>query len=201
MASFMAVLFRSEETPSPVVFRCVESPAVRRAGDALERFRDAFQRVAGAGPVEPFPDLLGVFRGKLEPQEPPPQLLGHRQGRAAPGKRVQHQVPFVAARLDDPAQEPLGHLAAVPAGPLGERPADPGEVPGVFVRAEAFGQVLGAENPGGAGGWGWGPGAARVQGSGFRVQGARYRGWGLGARGLGRIVIRLPRTPVLAPSP
>src|SRR5690606_865948 len=73
---------------------------------------------------------------------------GRGQGGAAAGEGVEHQVILRGAGPDDPAEDLLGHLAAVPSGAFLEGPADAGDVPGVGGGLEAFGDVLGAEDPG-----------------------------------------------------
>src|SRR5271165_1245109 len=59
-----------------------------------------------------------------------------RQGCPASGEGVEHEVTGVRAGFDDPAEELLGHLAAMPAGSLLECPADPRDIPGVVERVE-----------------------------------------------------------------
>ena len=82
---------------------------------------------------------------ELETQVMPLQLLGYDQRRAAAGEGVEHDVAGVRAAADDPAQELLGHLAAVPAGTLFERAADTRKVPGIALGGEPVRHVLRAQ--------------------------------------------------------
>ena len=134
--------------PAATRLRFLKPPAVLRCGHALEGLGSAVERIALVDGRQPFLDPRRVCRREFETDEPPAEFLGDGERGAAAAEWIQHRVAFVARRPNDPAEQLLGHLAAVPAGTFLECAADAGEVPRVGVGAKALGQVLWAEDPG-----------------------------------------------------
>lgn len=75
--------------------------------------------------------LFGVCFAQFDTDPTSAQLPGDDAGRSAAGKRVQDQISWMAAGLDNPVQDRFGHLTPVPAFPFFERTTHPWDVPGV----------------------------------------------------------------------
>ena len=89
-----------------------------------------------------------VVGGEFEAEVAAVELLGDDKRRPAPGEGVENDVALVRAGADDPAEELLGHLTAVPARAFVERAADAGNAPGIPVGGETVGDVAGTQDPG-----------------------------------------------------
>src|SRR5262245_9208881 len=88
--------------------------------------------VAGSDGGEAFGAASDVVGGKIEAEKAAVELFGDGEGGGAAAEGIEDDVVLVGANANDPAQELLGHLAAVKTGSLLERAGDSGVVPGVF---------------------------------------------------------------------
>jgi alpha-beta hydrolase superfamily lysophospholipase len=99
----------------------------------VQRLGAAIQRLVR---LEPDLDRCGVIRRKLETEEPPTEFSDHHQRGAAAAERVEDDFSGLRASADDPAQDLLGHLAAMPASALLECSADVWHIPGISFLAD-----------------------------------------------------------------
>ena len=116
----------------------------RRADGWLGR---SVQGIADTDRRQPVGAAFGILRRQLKAEITPTKFFGHGQGRCAAAERIEHEIAFGRAKLDDAAEQLFRHLTAVKSGPLFERAGNAREVPGVFGRSEAARQILRSQDP------------------------------------------------------